>query len=69
MIGYDLFISMADYIVRSVTLPKELADFADGKIKRLAKETGEPPNLSKYVRELIRADKEQNLIGEERKAA
>jgi Arc/MetJ-type ribon-helix-helix transcriptional regulator len=60
---------MSEYINRSVTLPKELSDFADTKIRRLAKETGEPANLSKYIRDLIRADKECNLIGEEKRAA
>lgn len=60
---------MPAFIVRSVTLPKELIEFAESKIKQLSKDSGEPENMSKYVRDLIRSDKESSTKTERKKAA
>ena len=60
---------MTDFQCKSVTLPKDLAEFAEEKIKRLSKQTGEPANLSKYIRDLIRADKDSENAPIRKKAA
>lgn len=51
-------------IVRqTITLPEELVDFAE----KQSQKDGEPANVSKYIRELIRRDKAQS--DEPKKAA
>lgn len=52
---------MSNRIVRqTVTLPEELVSFAEEQSQR----GGEPVNVSKYIRELIRRDKAAEFVSE-----
>lgn len=53
------------FVRRTLVLSKDLDTFAEKKVKKIARETGEFSNLSRYVRDLIRRDKE----GEQKQAA
>jgi Arc/MetJ-type ribon-helix-helix transcriptional regulator len=61
MIRYD---SMKP-VRKTITLPDDLADFATEQ----SKANGEPENLSKYIRDLIRRDKAENESKIRKKAA
>jgi Arc/MetJ-type ribon-helix-helix transcriptional regulator len=50
---------------KTITLPEELADFAE----KQSSKHGEPANASKYIRDLIRRDKESSESHSRKKAA
>lgn len=42
-----------EFVARSITLSRELSDFADQEARKLATKSGGPKNLSEYIRSLI----------------
>jgi Arc/MetJ-type ribon-helix-helix transcriptional regulator len=45
---------------QTITLTDDLAAWIDAKVRKISRQTGEPANVSKYIRDLIREDKERD---------
>ncbi|HEV2210816.1 MAG TPA: hypothetical protein VG167_18745 [Verrucomicrobiae bacterium] len=46
-------------VKKSISLPKDLFEFAEKKAAQSARESGEPKNVSSYLRRLIAKERER----------
>ncbi len=46
-------------VKKSITVPKDLFEFAEAEAKEIARRTGSPENVSAYMRELLARAKER----------
>lgn len=47
------------YVKVPISLPQDIHKFADGRALAISKDSGEPKNFSKYIRDLVREDKQR----------
>lgn len=56
-------------VKKSISIPEDALKFAKRKAAKISRETGEPENLSSYVRQLIQKDREREEAPELPQAA